>query len=601
MGENHLNRREDLESHILIVDLARDESELTELTNDTITLNPGQLERKVRRRREQGSSRTHLEYISDYENVSNVDGSETSDRDKEQAKRNGVRINPTTERDEFHEEIPASKGSHRRRGKFEHRIFAPVSLVSTTQYIASRGVGDAPYGSRKWIISERDANDLSATSGNGMWCGCGEVSRVKSGSEIFWVVKVPTTTTNASVQIFEILLVAGMDNRAPIPVALVIWNRPSVLKVSAFGTAGCYAPSALHVVPPLAESAEFDAYLEVGIRIRWVLQSRMHTNLLVGPQEFWWYRAPRQIFMIPETAGFFGRVWLPPKDPRRFSKMVSAYSSINIRLIELRDARLSVVTGHAIVIVSIIALLIKYGPTSPPVSSATTSADRMMKEKQVKSSLQYCYEVDITVLGIALIFLYIEQQGLVECSFQFISTNRELCRDGKMIRNYWEHVGVYSGVRIANSKHRERFPYLVRRMLLGYEECQRQKLVGFAAERATLVIRRKTSQKKRKSKKATEPTDSESAVRARGALMASRFGLALCAPQPVARAVISGSTCFGYFEEPPKLTRIRSFRMCVVSSGTRFCEIFHVALDNGYSSVLEKVPRSRTQVGKDAR
>ncbi|KAJ6483131.1 hypothetical protein C8R45DRAFT_931762 [Mycena sanguinolenta] len=113
--------------------------------------------------------------------------------------------------------------------------------------------------------------------------------------------------------------------------------------------------------------------------------------LSMGPQEFWWYRAPRQIFMIPESAGFFGRVWLPPKDPRRFSKMVSAEPSTNIRLIELpmgdrRDARLSVVTlildlnpchcnfypnkgtrhRHAAVIVGIIALLIKYGMISLP-------------------------------------------------------------------------------------------------------------------------------------------------------------------------------------------------------------------------------------------
>ncbi|KAJ6449884.1 hypothetical protein C8R45DRAFT_947162 [Mycena sanguinolenta] len=46
----------------------------------------------------------------------------------------------------------------------------------------------------------------------------------------------------------------------------------------------------------------------------------MPTNLLVGPQEFWWYRAPRQIFMIAETSEFFWPCLVPsegqPFEPR---------------------------------------------------------------------------------------------------------------------------------------------------------------------------------------------------------------------------------------------------------------------------------------------
>ncbi|KAJ6483310.1 hypothetical protein C8R45DRAFT_931922 [Mycena sanguinolenta] len=44
-----------------------------------------------------------------------------------------------------------------------------------------------------------------------------------------------------------------------------------------------------------------------------IVKISMPTNLLMGPQEFWWYRAPRQIFMMAETSGFFGLVWFPPK------------------------------------------------------------------------------------------------------------------------------------------------------------------------------------------------------------------------------------------------------------------------------------------------
>ncbi|KAJ6461776.1 hypothetical protein C8R45DRAFT_941169 [Mycena sanguinolenta] len=46
-----------------------------------------------------------------------------------------------------------------------------------------------------------------------------------------------------------------------------------------------------------------------------------------GPQEFWWYRAPRQIFMIPETAGFFGLIWPPPKIQLQFCSASSIFNA----------------------------------------------------------------------------------------------------------------------------------------------------------------------------------------------------------------------------------------------------------------------------------